>query len=298
MLLFGAFSISFAGVFMRWSVLEPVATAFWRICLALPILALLVLRSGRAHPRPSPPLKVYLWLLLPGFFFAGDLALWHWSMAKTTIANSTLLANCAPIFVTIFAVFVLKERITWRFLLGLFLAFVGVLLLVRGNLYWSRDTLIGDALGVMTAFFYGSYQLAVRHVRGHFSTLSLMLGSGITTGVLLFLIAWLTGESFFAPDVPWWRVWLPLLGLALLVHTVGQGSIAYALAHLPSAFSSVTLMFQPVVTAVWGWLILNEAIGPWQGVGGAVILVAIALARQGSVREPVPPGTPEDEEAA
>ena len=106
----------------------------------------------------------------------------------------------------------------------------------------------------------------------------------------------LSGEAFFVEGLPWWRVWLPLIGLAVLVHTTGPGSIAYALAHLPSSFSSVTLMFQPVVTALWGWLLLGEAVGPWQGVGGVVILLAIALARQGSVRvpDPSPPTLEED----
>ena len=43
-------------------------------------------------------------------FFAGDLALWHSSLLLTSIAASTLEANCAPILVTLFAWLLWGER--------------------------------------------------------------------------------------------------------------------------------------------------------------------------------------------
>jgi drug/metabolite transporter (DMT)-like permease len=73
-----------------------------------------------------------------------------------------------------------------------------------------------------------------------------------------------------------------LLALALLSHVGGQSLIAYALAHLPAAFSSVSLLLQPVAAALLAWLILSEALGLLQGLGGAVVLAGIAIARRGS----------------
>ena len=68
----------------------------------------------------------------------------------------------------------------------------------------------------------------------------------------------------------------------------GQSLIAYALAHLPAAFSSLSLLVQPVAAAVLAWLILAEPIGPWQAAGGAIVLVGIAIARRGSMDRPAP----------
>jgi drug/metabolite transporter (DMT)-like permease len=78
--------------------------------------------------------------------------------------------------------------------------------------------------------------------------------------------------------------WLVLLGLALLIHIGGQGLIAFALAHLPATFSSVTLLLQPVMAAIFAWLILTEALGSRQIVGGLIVLTGIFLARRGSQR--------------
>src|SRR5207248_340092 len=75
----------------------PTASAFWRVALAAPLLWPLLLAAPRAPAaRPSAAL-----LLGAGFAFAGDLAFWHWSIRFTSVANSTLLANLASLFVTL-----------------------------------------------------------------------------------------------------------------------------------------------------------------------------------------------------
>jgi drug/metabolite transporter (DMT)-like permease len=76
--------------------------------------------------------------------------------------------------------------------------------------------------------------------------------------------------------------WWILVGLALVSHAAGQGLIAYALAHLPAAFSSVSLLFQPVMAAIFAWLLLAEPLAALQIAGGVVVLVGIYLARRGS----------------
>ena len=65
-------------------------------------------------------------------------------------------------------------------------------------------------------------------------------------------------------------------------HAAGQGLIAYALAHLPAAFSSVSLLFQPVMAALFAWWLLAEPLAPLQIAGGLIVLVGIYLARRGS----------------
>lgn len=77
------------------------------------------------------------------------------------------------------------------------------------------------------------------------------------------------------------REW-KLVGLAWISHAAGQGLIAYALAHLPAAFSSVSLLFQPVMAALFAWILLSESLSPLQIAGAAVVLAGIYLARRGS----------------
>lgn len=282
-LLIGALGIAFAPIFVRLSEVGPVATGFWRTALATPILALWMgsesrQRGGRASRRPSS-LSDYGRLSLAGLFFAGDLAIWHTSIRYTSVANSTLLANFAPLYVAPAAWFLFKERITGRFVLGMLLALAGAIVLMGQSFQLNADHLFGDALGLLTAGFYAGYILSVGRLRAEFSTATIMTWSGAISAAVLLPIGLYDGEAMLPASATGWAV---LAGLALFSHACGQSLIAYALAHLPASFSSVSLLLQPAAAAILAWVLLNEPLGPLQVLGASVILAGILMARPGS----------------
>jgi len=274
----GATCIALSPIWVRIAEVGPTASAFWRVALAVPLLWVL----WPLAPRRSNGLLAGDWRLLAaaGLAFAGDLAFWHWSIKFTSVANSTLLANLASIFVTLAVWLIWKQKPTGTFLAGLVAALLGVGLLVHTSLDFSPTGLLGDALGVVTAIFYAWYLLSVKGIRDRgAATLHLMALTTTLTAVLLLPVALVSGESLLPQT---WTGWLTLLGLAWISHSAGQGLIAYALAHLPAAFSSVSLLFQPVMAAVFAWVLLAEPLVALQVVGGVVVLAGIWLARRGS----------------
>jgi len=277
-LLLGATCIALSPIFVRLSEAGPTATAFWRVALAVPALWLFHLaRTERRFPGATGKWPL---LLAAGFAFAGDLAFWHASIQLTSVANSTLLANLASLFVTLAAWIFLRQRPRPAFLAGLGAALLGVALLVHSSLEFSPTGLAGDALGVVTAMFYAGYILAVKALRDRGeTTLHLMAATSTITALVLLPVAIATGEPFF-PATP--VGWVILLGLALVSHAAGQGLIAYALAQLPAAFSSVGLLLQPVAAALFAWLLLAEPVVTLQIAGGLIVLAGIYLARRGS----------------
>jgi len=277
-LLAGAAFIALSPIFVRVSEAGPTATAFWRVALAVPALWALYWIKPRARSRRYS--GNWLLLAVAAMAFAADLAFWHTSIQLTSVANSTLLANLASIFVTLAAWIFLRQRPTRIFLTGLAAALAGVTLLVRTSVEFSPTGLAGDALAVVTAMFYAGYLLAVKGLRDRGeATLHLMAVTTTISAIVLFPIALATGEPMLAQSASGW--WI-LVGLALLSHATGQGLIAYALAHLPAAFSSVSLLFQPVMAALFAWLLLAEPLVPTQVAGGLVVLLGIYLARRGS----------------
>src|SRR5690606_38646562 len=109
------------------------------------------------------------------------------SIKLTSVANATLLANLASLFVTLAAWIFLRQRPSRLFLAGLGAALLGVGLLVHTSLQFPRTALTGDALGVVTAIFYAAYILAVKGLRDQgATTLRLMaVTSTITAFILL-----------------------------------------------------------------------------------------------------------------
>jgi drug/metabolite transporter (DMT)-like permease len=277
LLLAGATCIALSPIFVRVADVGPTASAFWRVALAAPLLWTLALASRQ--PR-SPWRADWKLVLAAGLAFAGDLGFWHWSIKFTSVANSTLLANLAAPFVTLALWLVWRQQPSGTFLVGLAAALLGVGMLVHTSLQFSPSALLGDALGVVTAMFYAWYILAVKGARDRgASTLHLMAATTTLTALFLLPVALASGEALLPHDA---TGWLKLLGLAWISHCAGQGLIAHSLAHLPAAFSSVSLLFQPVMAAVFAWVLLSEPLVPLQMLGGAVVLAGIYLARRGS----------------
>jgi drug/metabolite transporter (DMT)-like permease len=273
----GAVFIALSPIWVRVSEVGPTASAFWRVLLAVPLLWVLFFSIKTTETKKIPHQQSLLFAA--GVAFAGDLAFWHWSIRYTSVANSTLLANLASIFVTLAAWLLWKRRPGGLFLAGLAAALLGTGLLVRASLGTSPTALLGDGLGVVTAMFYAWYLLSVKGLRDRgAATLQLMAVTTTITAAILLPVALLSGE----PLLPQTAVgWLKLLGLAWISHAAGQGLIAYALAHLPAAFSAVGLLLQPVIAAGFAWLLLSEPLSVLQCAGGVVVLFGIYLAHRG-----------------
>lgn len=278
----GAIFIALSPIWVRVSEVGPTASAFWRVTLAIPLLWILFAFNSKG--RKTLDKNQFMPLLAAGIAFAGDLAFWHWSVKYTSVANSTLLANLASIFVTLAAWILWKQRPSGLFLAGLAAALLGVALLVQTSLAGSTNTshsaLLGDGLGVVTAMFYAWYLLCVKGLRDRgASTLWIMAVATTITAVVLLPVALASGEALLPATA---AGWLKLLGLAWISHAAGQGLIAYALAQLPAGFTSVGLLLQPVMAAVFAWLLLGEPLVALQVAGGAVVLAGIYLASRGS----------------
>ncbi|PKA40998.1 DMT family transporter [Rhizobium sullae] len=277
-LILGGAAIGGSPIFVRLSEVGPMATAFWRVALALiPIVLFSLIKGKDAGPKPEK-LSDYGLLVLPGVILALDLAAWHLSITMTSVANATLLANLAPVFVTIIGFLFFRAVVTRLFVIGLALALAGVVILKGGPSAFGNGDLAGDGIATVAALFYAGYILAIGRLRSRFDTIRIMLWSTASAAVTIFPLA-LAFEDQILPATAYG--WAMVFGLAFVSHAGGQVAIAYALAYLPAAFSSLTLLLQPVVAAILAWILLSEAIGPMQAIGGAVVLAGIMIARRG-----------------
>ena len=285
-LLAGAVAIATAPLFVKVSETGPVSTAFWRVFLAVPFLWAWALADRSGAAAPAEPTQERRLLGLAGLFFAGDLAVWHWSIVLTTVATATLLANLAPIFVTLAVWLWWRQPPGFAFLSGLVMAIAGVALLVGGDVQVSGTALLGDFLGVITAMFYAAYQLTVTRLRGTMTTARIMAWSSVVAAASLLPIAFISGEQFWPVTT---AGWIKLFGLALIAQVAGQSLIAHAMADLPATFSSVGLLLQPVMAALFAWALLGERLGALQIAGGILVLIGIRIAHQASRRTSTSP---------
>lgn len=269
-----AVAMGISPVFVREAQVGPFTSAFWRVGLALPLLwSWSRLERGGGESRPDPG-----WtrgIVLAGVFFALDLFFWHLAILHTTIANATLLATMAPVWVMLFSL-AIGERVTRPMVGGLMLCVAGGALLVGSSLRLAPERFVGDLYGVATSLGFGLYFLAMRVARRDGATGLVLYRSTIVTSVLLAIVAGVAENS-----------WLPaglsgavaLVLMASVSHVGGQGLLAHALGHLSAAFSSLVIFLEALAAAVFGWVFFGETLGTWQILGGVAILLGIFVAR-------------------
>jgi drug/metabolite transporter (DMT)-like permease len=280
-----AIALGSSPILVRVSELEPTATAFYRVALAAPAFLIYSFARGEA-----PLLAAYsqaqwrglFWLIAAGAFFALDLFCLHWSLRQTSVVNATLFLNFAPIFVSLGAWTIFGERPTRRAALSYAIAIGGVTLLLGGVATFERGRLFGDVLGLAAGAAYGGYLLVVSRFRYKMPT-SLVMGVTTLSCACFLLPATLAMGESLLPRTP--AGWATLLALALLTHAGGQGLLVFAIKYFPAFTSSVTLLLQPLVAACFAWILLNEALGPPQMLGGAIVLFGILLCHDATTRQ-------------
>jgi len=287
-LVVGACVIGLAPILARLTETGPAAAGFWRLLFAGPLLLLPAL--GR--PGALVAGRAWLWGLGAGVLFALDLGSWHYGVFMTSVANATVLSNTTPVVVAITAWLLFRERPSRAFLLALALAIGGAIGmgLAKGSGGRGTDPLLGDAMALLAAVFYGLYFVVIRIARSRARASALMLWTTVS-GAPVLLLAGLAMHERLVPTsaAGWWAC----VGLGVM-HVSGQGSIAWALGRLPATTTSVVLLLQPIVAALLGWLVFGEPVVPLQGLFATVVLAGVVLAQRARPSEVVagsPAGT-------
>ncbi|MDF1564281.1 MAG: DMT family transporter [Deltaproteobacteria bacterium] len=282
----GVLCISFSAIFVRLSEVPAVQSAFWRTGYAAIFLAIVALaRRERLADLFFPG------TLVAGMLLGADFLAWHGSIVRIGAGLATVLPNLQLVGVGILGIFVFRERPRLLFWLGVPVVFAGVWLLgvVGRPVAQGASVPLGVLLGVVTALFYTAYLLTLRWARLRrpaLSTLavvaSLTFGAALVTG-----IGAVVDGVAAVPEGLEANLWL--LCLALGSHVGGWLLLASSIHRIPAALTSVTLLLQPVLSILWGALLLAEPIGWSQIAGAAIVLSGVAVAHQGAAR-PAPAG--------
>jgi drug/metabolite transporter (DMT)-like permease len=284
MLALGIVCIALSAIFTHWSGTPGAVSAFYRVAIAAVVLTPLMAR-GVATGRVSLDRRVWALAAVAGIFFASDLALWGTALFVVPVATATLLANNAPIFVGLGALLLFRERLGKVYWLGLAVALAGMAVIAGHDVASDRSLGVGDLLALTAGISYAVYMLATQRIRARLDTLTSLWIPGVSGALFLLVFALATRQPLLGYSG---RAYLALLAVGLISQVVGWLAINYALGHLPASVVSVTLLGQPVLTAVFAVPLLGQALSQTQLLGGAVALVGIYLVNRGFARRPTP----------
>ena len=292
MVLAGAVCISFAAFFVKDAPMDPSMVAFYRLLFgSAALFAVAVIRGERLIPS-KPALSI---IMLAGFLFCCDLLTWHASIVLVGPGIATILANFQVLFLAIYGVVFLKERMSFAQKAAIPLALIGLsLLLGLHEKALPQDVWRGVGLCLLSALFYTGYILTLRRSQ----SMKVRLGpvanmAWVSFFACVFVCVFCAGKgiSFEIPDV---RTVIVLAALGVLCQSLGWLLLSLGLPHLPPFRAGLIMLTQPALAYTWDVIFYGTATN-LVNVGGAVFaIVAIGL---GILSRPKPSaGTePEDE---
>ena len=274
----GAFLLSFAPLFYIQSETTPITGAFFRMVYAIPILLILVWYLNREDSRSF---NTRMLTFAAGFLLAIDFVGYHSAIDYIGSGIATLIGNSQVIIVTLSSWWLFGERPNRMILLALPMVMLGLVFIagIWDDEPYGEDPFKGVIASIVAAIFYSSFLILYRYsnrIKAPSANLQFDATIGAAIGLLLIGIAPLEGLDIepinFTLSWPG-HGWLILLAISCQI--IGWIAITFALPRLPAAHTSFAVLLQPVLTIVWGVILLSETPSLQQMVGMTLIFSAI-----------------------
>ncbi len=255
----------------------PIAIVFIRLIVSIPFLFGFALISGRMMKIRKEDFK---WFLLLAFFepliyFLGEA--FGLTMVSSTVG--AIIIATIPLFVPIAAYFLLKERLTLTNIIGLFVSFIGVILVILASEGKFSGNIKGILLMFVAVFAVVGYTILAKKLVHSYNGIIITAWQSSIGAVLflpLFLIVeWkridlsmMVGESF------WAIMYLGIFGsgICFILFTT-------ALRVLGASKANVFINLIPVVTAIVSYFVLKESMPAMKIIGIAVVLSGLLLSQ-------------------
>jgi drug/metabolite transporter, DME family len=223
---------STGGLFIKLTTLDAYQVTFFRSLFAAITVLILTRKNG---------LKIDAFGIFTSIIYALLLFLFVWATKKTTAANAIFLQYTAPIYILIFAPFVIGEKFHLRDLVTVVVVLAGMSLFFVGQL--RLEDYQGNTAALFSGIFLGLYIMLLRHPKaeGFNPVIAVIYGN--------FLLAALTAPSGISA-LP---TMMPMDWFAVTFLGIFQIGISYIL------------------------FIVGERPSQWALLGGGIIIAAIAI---------------------
>jgi len=199
-------------------------------------------------------------------------------LTLTTPIHASLLILCTPLLITIFAFWILKEKVTVFKILGLILGIGGsvMLILTKENNNQGSEYLTGDLLIMLNAIFYGFYFILVKPLMVKYSPVHVIRWIFTIGFFLLLPFGWIQFNEIRWEQFEWSHI-------SSLTFIVIAGTFlaylfnVYGILHLGAGITGSYIYTQPIFAAIIATLFLHEDLSIQKIIAGLLIFVGVFL---------------------
>ena len=209
--------------------------------------------------------RIGKWGLLGAVMIAIANAGFVWSMSHTTVANTMFILSAVPFITALLGWIFLRERVSRRLCVAMFVALVGVGIMVADGL--GGGSLFGSASALLAAFTFAGFVIVLRHGRSANMLPIVILGS-----VIGFAFASLMAGFDF--DLPAWDFAIACFWgavLSSLVHVF----FVFGSRYVQGAELTLLVLLEFILAPLWVWLVFAEQPSLPTLIGGSLVISAV-----------------------
>lgn len=267
----GIVFIAIFPILVKLNLSPPIASAFYRMAIALGALLPYVLLTGKLKKFSF---KLTALSLLCGVIFGMDIGVWNLAIQESTATQATLLTNLSPVWVGIGAFFFLKDKPTRNFWIGAVIAIFGMTLLVGFQTIVNLDLDLAFGFAILSGMLYAVYMVLSKKILNDVDVWNFITLTLVASTVSLAVVSLLLGETLSGYSQ---LGWLSLVIQGLICQLAAWLLISYATKHMRATRVSVSLLGQAVLAAIFAAVFINEAISLQMVVGGVILLLGIRV---------------------
>jgi len=245
----------------------PLTIVFFRLLISTLLLLLTTHKVKSDIHKGDGKLFILLGLFEPFFYFLGE----SFGLLYLSATVGAIIISTIPLLTPIFSYFFLHERVTKLGLVGLFVSFAGVILVVTEN-YEGFVTFKGVLLMMFAVLSAIGYGIVVRKLADRYSVFTIVKKQNYV-GMLLFFPLFLgfEGKTFLTVQ-PQMEAIIPIIFLAVFASTLAFIFNTLIIRKLGLINATVFANLIPVFTAIISYFLLKEAFGV-QKITGIVIVI-------------------------
>lgn len=275
--------------------IDPQAFNAGRMMIASALFFVLIVAARRVRTPTSivytpAPITTLDWMWLIGLGIVGHFlyqCLFIGGLARTSVANSSLMLGATPVVIALITAALGHDRISPLHWAGAALSVVGIYVVVGAGAQLGGQHMTGDLMMAAAVFCWAVYTMAARQLMERHSPVG-VTGISMIVGSILYAV--LFNARIRATD--WTAVsaatWLAILYSALFALCIAYTIWYAAVREIGSARTSVYSNLVPLVAMLTAIVFLGEPIMPTKLAGAAAVLIGVGLTRVGRAQSIIP----------
>lgn len=257
--------------------LYPITIVFLRLVIAVILISAFLFLTKRFRKIEKKDRTLFLMLAVfePFLYFIGE----SFGLTYVSATVGSVIISTIPVFATISAWLLFRERLKPINYAGIIISFIGVVIFISNDNGTLSFNLKGLLLLTLAVFSAVGYNLTLSRLVGSYSPFFIVMVQNMIGGILFLPLFLILDFNHFINQPLTFKMFVPVLELAFFASCGAFILFAYSVSKIGITKANVFTNTIPLFTALFAFFILNEKLS-FQNMTGMIVVIAGILMSQ------------------